>query len=577
MISRAYLLLAVGVPFFAQVPPNGAASTGSLSGRVVNSVTGEPVSKVRVDLQPRMVQGMLPQVLNATTDTSGRFTISQLPAGRYVVRAMHQNYPEQRQQLSTQQSVEAVVENGTSNKDLTISLTPGGAISGKVTGADGEPLRCSVNLLEMNLDSMNQGLVPSRSANTDDRGEFRLFGIPAGRYYLQAQSQGQIPQAHPLMTQEEMMRQPGLSYVSLFYPNSRSEQGAAKIVVEPGAEVQGIEMRMTPVRTVSVSGKVQLPVDVGTPPQGIYVRLISLRADGSSDSTSHLGGSGIRPGTNSFVLPNVPAGSYLLDAGSQSQDRTYFGTQSMNVGEEPVTDLTIAMKASFDLQVTIVQESVPAAQQSGQFTRVQGGGGFPRSGQRSPLWFNPMSGFRNYSMPQIDAQSDTNLTLRKVLPGIFDVVAQNGYVKRMRLGNREITGSTLEITDADTGPLEVTVSNQYSQVRGSVEGVTRGQNAMVLLINKNAMPNSMNAMQIAGIDPSNGQFQTSLVPGEYKALSIDGVEPHRLRNPLLKDWIAKQSTDVKIESGGTTAQSITVPFIPRDAIEKAFREAIEKQ
>lgn len=574
MISRAYLLLTIGMPFFAQVSPNGAASTGVLSGRVVNSVTGEPVRKARVDLQPRMVQGMLPQVLNATTDTSGRFTISQLPAGRYMVRAMHQNYPEQRQQMSTQQWVEAAVENGTSNKDLTIPLTPGGAISGKVTGSEGEPLRCMVHLMEKNPDAINQGLVPSRSVTTDDRGEFRLFSIPAGRYYLQVRSQGQVPRVHPLMTQEELTRQPGLSYVSLFYPNSRTEQGAAKIVVEPGAEVKGIEMRMAPVRTVSVSGKVQLPVDIEASSQGIHVGLVSLLADGSTDPMSRIGGMGVRPGTNQFMLPNVPSGSYRLEAVMQTQDRVCVGTQSINVGEEPIADVSLPMKSSFDLAVTIVQDTVQPTQ-PGRVERYQGMGSLAKSGKQSMLWFNPIG--QVYSPPQVDPQSDTNLILRKVLPGKFDVGAQVGYVKGMRLGNREIAGSTLEITDADTGPLEVTVSNQYGQVRGSVQGVARGQNAMVILINKNASPNSMNAMQVAGFSSMNGQFQTTLIPGEYKAISVDIAEPHRLRNPLLKDWIAKQGADVKVEPGDTGTQSISLPFVPRDAIEKAFREAIEKQ
>ncbi len=69
--------------------PDGQGPKGSIRGTVVNEVTGAPVKKADVALSK--TDGPWPQS-SAVTDASGGFSFSDLPAGRYRLRADHADY-----------------------------------------------------------------------------------------------------------------------------------------------------------------------------------------------------------------------------------------------------------------------------------------------------------------------------------------------------------------------------------------------------------------------------------------------------------------------------------------------------
>ena len=174
-IAVVLLMLAAG-PLEAQKAPDDKPA--SLAGTVVNSVTGEPIAKVRVSIQT-MLNGRQEVNPSAVTDSQGKFSLSPLPAGFYVPRAERAGFVMLRDSAALR-TASVQLRAGETKSDFTIKLAPGGAVSGRVVDADGEPVESvSVSV---------EGLTGTfRRAQTDDEGQFRLGGLAPGRYRLQEQ------------------------------------------------------------------------------------------------------------------------------------------------------------------------------------------------------------------------------------------------------------------------------------------------------------------------------------------------------------------------------------------------------
>src|SRR4030095_5357710 len=125
----------------------------------------------------------------ATSDRDGRFTFANVTPGPYTVRVQKDGYfgrPEGGNSPATSAIHVNVVAKET--KDASLSMIPGALIGGRVFGADGQLLsNAIVNALRVSYPLGYAVLEGQVSKGTDDRGEFRLFWIPPGDYYLTAE------------------------------------------------------------------------------------------------------------------------------------------------------------------------------------------------------------------------------------------------------------------------------------------------------------------------------------------------------------------------------------------------------
>ena len=105
---------------------------GTISGSVRSATTGEVLPGVRVSLRP-MEGRKRPLEATANTGPGGEFLFKGLPAGEYDLRFRKARY----RPLS---SVKARLQGRRQSRHLTFELWPGGAISGSVLDAEGEPV-----------------------------------------------------------------------------------------------------------------------------------------------------------------------------------------------------------------------------------------------------------------------------------------------------------------------------------------------------------------------------------------------------------------------------------------------------
>jgi hypothetical protein len=193
--------------------------------------------------------------LQVKTDATGRFQLADVPPGDYVVRAQLEGYfglaangtyPAFASQNVTVDAQQATPE-------VSLSLARGGSISGRVRDPEGK-LAMNVNVSAGVAAQGNAAgtLSPTVSRTTDDRGEYRLFGLPPGEYYVAAGGTGS-PAGIVLRYVVRWDAAPGQvnSWNSppaqTFFPNGSSLADGKTIALREGEEVVGVDITLRPV------------------------------------------------------------------------------------------------------------------------------------------------------------------------------------------------------------------------------------------------------------------------------------------------------------------------------------------
>jgi hypothetical protein len=178
---------------------------------------------------------------------------------------------------------------------------------------------------------------------TDDRGMYRLYGLPPGEYVIsatprltvggevQAMSDGEIRAALQALQQPQQPQQPGaasgsapdtvraerdpgttVAWSAVYYPGTTTAASAAAITLGPGEERTGVDFALQLVRTARVEGIVAVPA--GVPMQSVQL-IMSPKGD---LGTALIAGPAMMRATPSpdgkFSYTAVPPGQYTIMA-----------------------------------------------------------------------------------------------------------------------------------------------------------------------------------------------------------------------------------------------------------------------
>ena len=279
-------------------PAEVKTGTATVSGRV--TMKGEPARGVMVILQAQN-----PGTANsprARADENGRFSFSGVAAGKYWISALAPGYvsPGDAQTLN--------VAEGDKVENIDIEIRRGGVIAGRISDSHGRPvIEETITLSKLDSNNRPQNY-SSRSPNfdnsrTDDRGDYRIYGLPEGRYLVSV-GYSQSPGLARIASRREF-------YPRVFYPKASSESEAKVIEVREGLEATDIDITVPdPKRTHDVYGRVVDASD-GQPVAGVEVVVGGLPRDGRLTGTYT--GSGVRSGPNGeFRLFGVLPGKYSI-------------------------------------------------------------------------------------------------------------------------------------------------------------------------------------------------------------------------------------------------------------------------
>lgn len=159
--------------------------TGVITGSVVGSDTGRAVRRVRVSL----AGGDLRSSRSAVTDDAGRFAFAALSPGRYTLNASKPGYVNVTygQKRPGRPGTPIQLADGQQLTDLKMVLPKGGVLTGVVLDENGEPTPgTQVSAWRWEMRTGEKRLTQAGSDQTDDRGQYRIYGLLPGDYVVRA-------------------------------------------------------------------------------------------------------------------------------------------------------------------------------------------------------------------------------------------------------------------------------------------------------------------------------------------------------------------------------------------------------
>lgn len=336
---------------FAQVQfgPARAQGTAIISGRVLGT-DGRPVINADV-----LARGIGRGIFNTrvTTDADGHYELTGLLAGRYRVEVSKEGFltVEYGQQRPLEDGAIVTVLDGQRLDDIDVVLAKHSAIVGHVYDEAGDPVEgASVRVSQIVFVDGRRALVGVPGVDsrlTDDRGQFRVFGLAPGQYLVSALV-GQIEFPGP-----GMLDMPG--YAPTFYPGSASPAGATLVDVGLSTDVRGVDFSLVPAPTAHVYG--QAVSAAGDPITGNLTMRSSQRSGGVLSEVGAI----INP-DGTFIFPNVAPGEYAIQVARQRVNgwtEGEFASQIVEVNGADVRDVGLRTSAGSELtgRITIPDPS----------------------------------------------------------------------------------------------------------------------------------------------------------------------------------------------------------------------------
>jgi hypothetical protein len=228
----------------APQPPASAIGAAQISGTVRSADDDKPLARARVVASA----DVLHEPRATITNGDGTYTLSDLPAGAYTVSATRTGYAAQvygQGRTSAGTPVTLVAGQKTGNIDM--RLAPGGVIAGRILDEDGSPFAGAVvEALVTRMEAGTSVRYAIASSQTDDRGEFRLFGLGPGEYYVSAQDPAFRTVSSPRGV---------LHYSPTYYPGTPFADQAKPIPMAAAPDTPRIEFRLRLVPPARVSGR----------------------------------------------------------------------------------------------------------------------------------------------------------------------------------------------------------------------------------------------------------------------------------------------------------------------------------
>jgi hypothetical protein len=562
VIASIVMLLAA----FAQPAP---PATGTLTGVVLtDSATPVPVRRATVRLSGTGGTARL-----VGTDDQGKFVFEGLPAGSFTLSAAKPGYVTTfhgSTRPGTGPGVLVAVQPGRVT-EVTLRILPGAAISGLVTDGVGRPA-AAVAVAAIALRSGRAPAAPAR-ATTDDRGVYRIYGLPPGEYVVSALPRLTLPAmrgATPEIvatTDEDVRwarraseigiagataasatspaaRPRAVTYAPVYYPTTTDAGGAARVPLAVGEERTGIDIALRIVALSRLAGSIVdsagQPVTIGT------VALYPRRREESSVADLLVSSGAITlpratmtPGAFSFA--GVAPGEYTMVARTgtprrgapPSQEPTLWSVTDITVDNGlDQTDLALHLLPGARLSGSIVFErsmTAPPADRNG-FEVTLAASGTPLGTVSTPrALVDPSGTFRFSSVPP-------GLYVLQIAPP--PAVATKWTMKSALVRGRDLLDGRFEMKPGtDVDGVTVTFTDRPAGIAGRLVDATGGAVARYSVV---VFPTERSlwipdTRRIRVTPPaSDGSFTVmGLPPGEYALAAIEDIDAADAADPAL--------------------------------------------
>ncbi|MGA2101430.1 MAG: carboxypeptidase regulatory-like domain-containing protein [Candidatus Sulfotelmatobacter sp.] len=516
----AFLLLSVAIPSF---PQQQTGNTGSIRGTVIDAKTSQPLNAATVSLQNAQASGGWN---SATTAADGTFLFQGLLPGSYRLSASRNGYVSSARGGGPRNGARnpgttVSLSAGQSLDDVVLRLMPTGVITGHITNERDEPMPgVLVQSMKANFRNGHREFTDARTGFTDDRGEFRIWGLAPGQYYLKAINPRSVERG-PTPTQV---------YVPIFYPGVADPAQAQAIELHPGEELSGINLSLSAFRAVHVRGRVL--TSNGTPAKGADVTLSQFAGDGYSLEVES-------DPAGKFDLTAVPPGSYTIVA--QSSDNSMsghlqMGRANISVGETPVDAPDLVL--------------FPGAIVSGH-VRIDGDRkvALPRSfASLKPLYADATA-----TVDSVAVQPDGSFTFHDVPEGEYGLTVSplpDGYYVRT---GRDAASAGILVSHGHAPPAEIRIGPGAVRLQGTVYKDSDNQqvaaSVTVALVPDATRRSNGEYYRVATTDQSGAFVLANIPPGDYSLFAMENIDRNAFMDPAFLQRYEGAGKSIHIEEG----------------------------
>jgi 5-hydroxyisourate hydrolase-like protein (transthyretin family) len=501
--------------------------TSTITGKV--TIKGKAAPGIFIGLR-RQESSYYKQItgLRAVTDSEGRYQIENVTAGTYVVIPVAPAY------ISDENNSERIlnVNKGETIENIDFVLVRGGAITGKVVDADGGPL------IEQEVVAIPESQNTHRymrylGARTDDRGIYRMFGLPKGRYRVAAGS-------------DNFASFQRTSYKRIYYPGVEDQAQAALVDVSESSEAINIDLTLGgTINSYTAYGRI-IDGQTGQPMPNVNYGLTRYYDENSSSSTNYAVPSNSR---GEFRLENLSPGKYGVSAQDRPNGNWRAEEERFEVIDRDVTGLVIRTEKAGSISGVIVLEGADDKSAREQLARAHVGSSITNesTGRGAGSSANPApdGSFR------ITGLASGTATL-----GVFSSIAQFRIARVELNGVLQPRGIEIKPGEQITG-VKVVVNYGNATIRGSVVvqngAVPTGARIFVWLRKTNEDPYASGSMINATPQlDARGQFVVeNMFPGTYEihaGLAVPDAGQHM--------FYKKQ--DVVVTAGSNNVVNITL-------------------
>jgi carboxypeptidase family protein len=543
-------------PGAANAAANAKEQDCTISGMVVAMAGSAPLKNALVTLNS--VDDRSRPEVTIRSEGDGHFQFRGIVPGQYRLRVARNNYVTQEygQRTANGPGSTLNLRGGQEMKDLLFRLIPSATIAGRIEDEDGEPISWAhVTAFRSSYSNGKRTFKSVALNSTNDLGEYRLFGLPPGRYFISATYHPGA--AHAGFDEDfdyngaDSLKE---NYVRTYYPGTYDAAKAQSITVKSGEEIPSMDFTMRPTAVYRVRGRV-----INTIPDTKRVEhpmvFITPRGGVIQSDSMTFGPSNEVKKDGTFELQGVPPGPYIVEAMIPEEGQEHSVTQSIDVGEADLDGLQLVISKGFSVSGHIRWDGTPGHIEDNLYLlgRTEGqstvAGGYARVDRDGTFTWSQLS----------------DSAMRITVGGL----ESSGYVKAGSYDGVDVLEQGFTPRAGSNATLEFTLSAQGAQV----EGTATDENGLpvvgvwVVLV-PDAKHRDRHDLYRTERTDQHGVFKIKQVaPGDYALYSWDEVDEGAWEDPDFMRPFEEKKQGEKVTVQERDDKTVNITVIKTSAVE----------
>jgi protocatechuate 3,4-dioxygenase beta subunit len=456
-----------------------------------------------------------------------------------------------------------------------VSLPRGSVLAGRVVDEFGEAVAdAEVQAMRMQFQNGKRRLTPSgRNAMTNDLGQFRIYGLPPGEYYVSASLRNMSTMVVDMLAGGAggpTGSNQNSGYASTYYPGTPNPGEAQRVALALSQELASVDIQLQPVRLARISGSA-VSSD-GKPMGNAMVMLMPTMKEammmmpGGTSRTNKDGQftiNGVTPGEYSLQVQSM--GAIMSAAGNAMQfafsvsdgpgggapqpsaQEREFAVASVNVAGEDISGMVVVGTRGAKASGTISYE-----------------GGLKPEGATGMRVTAPSVDADSGPMVMMGGASNVKETGAFELDGLMGTrvfraanLPKGWFFKRVTVNGEDVTDKGIEFKPGeDVSGIDIELTNRSTTLNGTVTD-DRGQAlkdyTVVIFAEEQAKWGlAMNRWTASARPDQEGRFRFSnLPPGAYNAIAVEYVASGEWTDPEWLARAAKKATRITLDEGGS--------------------------